>query len=179
MLQIGGPRFYRLFSAISFALILLTVFSLWQKDSSFRVALDQRFCSAAQKHEKAGISSTLPQVRRNVALATRFGYHHDVIFALSWTIERVMKGNGKLNVYAPSPLSWNFDDVVEELGLYHGAVKRDRDLIKDILDSPDGGIDMVILGTCEIECVVHFHSQIHDLFRPSHLVACVIGKTNC
>jgi hypothetical protein len=163
MAHAGGPRFYRL---ICFILALLVVFSLWYKDAAlgtFRDAMGQQLCSAPLKLEQAEISSPpyqgspppSPLVRKNIALATSFDYHQDVLFALAWTLERVMKGDAKLNVYVPPKLSWNIEGVVRELGLYHGEMKSKDDLIRDIVDNPgDGGIDMVILGTCEIECVV-------------------------
>jgi hypothetical protein len=182
MLSISVSKFYRLFFAISFAVILIAAFSLWQDASlgAFRAALDHQFCSASQKHNaRIQYSPTVPQVRKNVALATHFGFHHDVTFALAWTIERVMKDNGKFAVYAPYPLSWNFQDVVDELGLYHGPMNSHENLISDLLENPgDGGIDMVILATCEIECVFSFCSWTRASCSV-HLVACAIGRTNC
>ena len=75
--------------------------------------------------------------------------------ALAWTIERVMNSNGTLGFYAPWPPQFGLKDLVKDFGLFHGVVKQDKELVRDVLDNPgDGGIDMIIFGTCEIECVV-------------------------
>jgi hypothetical protein len=150
-------RFTRLLPAIGVTFILVALIAYWQRVTQFIAdpAPNQHFCSELEfrKHDKTETSSSLPQVRRNVVLATHFNYHQDVLFALAWTIERVMAKDTKLSVYAPTP-GWNFDQVVREFGLYHGTTKDDKVLINDILtDSGDGGIDMVILGTCEVEYV--------------------------
>jgi hypothetical protein len=84
-----------------------------------------------------------------------FGYHQDVMVTLAWTIERVMKTNRKLGMYAPWPPPFGLEDIVNDLGLFHGVVKQDTEFMRDVLDNPgDGGIDMIIFGTCEVECVV-------------------------
>jgi hypothetical protein len=89
-----------------------------------------------------------------------------------------MADDGNFTTYVPSPLAYGFDDVVKELGLFHGTTKHHEELINDVRD---GEIDLVILGTCEIEFVVLFSPQISCLlkFHPPLLVACVIGETSC
>ena len=63
-----------------------------------------------------------------------------------------MKNEGKVQVYASTPFSFDFNRIVEEYRLYNGTFKHHDDLLRDINnDTGDGGIDMVILGTCEIE----------------------------
>ena len=61
-----------------------------------------------------------------------------------------MKGHGSVQVYANIPYFYNFLNVSNELGLYHGSFKKPEELIPDIRNS---AIDMVVFGTCEIECV--------------------------
>jgi hypothetical protein len=124
------------------------------------MALDQQFCSSTTpRQDNVDISSSQPQVRKNIALATHFGLHQDVMVALAWTIERVMKNNGTLSIYAPWPPPFGLEDIVNDLGLFHGVVKQDPELMRDILSDPGpGGIDMIIFGTCEVECVVIYRS---------------------
>ncbi|KAJ7210240.1 hypothetical protein C8J57DRAFT_1098272 [Mycena rebaudengoi] len=60
---------------------------------------------------------------------------------------------GTVEVYAP-PFIFGFQTIVETLQLYRGMVKKPDALIDAINDNMGaGGIDMVVLGTCEIECV--------------------------
>ena len=43
---------------------------------------------------------------------------------------------------------------MKEQGPYQEEINNYKELIKDLNDNQgEGGIDMVILGTCEIECV--------------------------
>jgi hypothetical protein len=90
-------------------------------------------------------------VHSNIAVASNFGYHFDVYLPLVWSIQRALKGRGHVQVYASTPFGFNFQNVSQELGLYHGHVREPKDLINDIRSSPEGGIDMVVLGTCEID----------------------------
>ncbi|KAJ7077126.1 hypothetical protein B0H15DRAFT_862438 [Mycena belliarum] len=98
---------------------------------------------------------TLPQKRHRVAVASTFGFHHDVYMSLVWTLERVMarsQTGGTVEVYAPFPFGFGFQDIVEAQQLYHGEVKS-PDVLIEVLNNNmgDGGIDLVILGTCEID----------------------------
>lgn len=121
--------------------------------SAFRSALDRQLCSTpSHDQDPTSLQASHPQVRKNIALSTCFSFHHDVMFALAWTIQRILQGpggTGQFTVYSPSPLSWNFQDIVSELDLYHGPRKSHEDFIRDITD--DHGIDLVILATCEID----------------------------
>jgi hypothetical protein len=143
MVVLGGTRFSRLFFAICLFLVLLTLSSLWRQQSpltTVRSALDHQRCSpppthTGTTHQNPPPSSIhVPQVRKRIAIGTRFGFHRDVLFALVWTIGRVLNSgsgsdSGQLSVYVPSPLSWNFQDVVTELGLYKGEMKNYEDII--------------------------------------------------
>jgi len=153
--MVGGTRLFRSLY-IAGIVSILALLSLWHKEASlgaFRV-LDQHFCSSPPNAEVDLSFSSLPLVHRNVAVASSFGYHLDVLFSLTWTLQRVMKNQGQLHVYLPPERHWNIEGVVKEQGLYQGEIKNHKELIKDLNDNKgDGGIDMVILGTCEIECV--------------------------
>jgi hypothetical protein len=73
--------------------------------------------------------------------------------ALAWTFKRVMQGTGgSIDVYADTPMEFGFQKIVEDLGLYDGTFRNPANLIRDLTtNTGDGAIDMVILGTCEIE----------------------------
>ncbi|KAJ7247133.1 hypothetical protein B0H12DRAFT_1020834 [Mycena haematopus] len=60
-------------------------------------------------------------------------------------------GGGIVEVYAP-PFIFDFQTVVHNLQLYRGEVKKPDALISAINKNMGaGGIDMVVLGTCEID----------------------------
>jgi hypothetical protein len=103
---------------------------------------------------------TSPQtfVHKNIAVASVFGFHFDVWLALVWTIERVWKGHGHVQVYADAPpFFYDFDTILDRLGLYHGSIKNPTELIKDLHQNT--AIDMVIFGTCTID-VGHWHKEL-------------------
>ena len=154
MLQSGDKRF-KLFLGIILSFVLLATLTLWHNDGlgTLRDKLDRQFCSMNANYDEFGTLSYGPQVRKNIAIASSFGAHHDVFLALAWTVERVMK-NRTLTVYAPLPYGHGFQDIVDELGLFHGITKNYDELIRDVLANPGAeGIDIIILGTCEVECV--------------------------
>ncbi|KAJ7312333.1 hypothetical protein DFH08DRAFT_897285 [Mycena albidolilacea] len=95
------------------------------------------------------------QKRHRVAVATTYGVHMDVYMSLVWTLQRVMdrsQTGGTVEVYAPFPFIFDFRTVVETLRLYRGEVKKPDALIDAINHNMGaGGIDMVVLGTCEID----------------------------
>jgi hypothetical protein len=107
---------------------------------------------------------TSPQtfVHKNIAVASVFGFHFDVWLALVWTIERVWKGHGHVQVYADAPpFFYDFDTILDRLSLYHGSIKNPTELIKDLHQNT--AIDMVIFGTCVIECVGLLFGFLHSL----------------
>jgi hypothetical protein len=108
------------------------------------------------------LSANLPklqsvaQTHKNVVVASTFVAHFDVYMAVAWTLQRIMpKESGNLQVYASTPFLFNFQEVVDRYGLYKGEVKAPNDLLGDIKRvEDDGGIDLVIFGTCEFEYVL-------------------------
>ena len=100
----------------------------------------------------------LPPVRhRNVAVASSFGFHFDVYMAFAKTLGNVMDAapdaRNTISIFAPD-FQLGFQDVVDELGLWtHGGVRgRPEDLIPALnATTGDGGIDLVVFGTCEVE----------------------------
>ena len=99
---------------------------------------------------------SIPQTHSNVVVASAFGAHFDVYMTVAWTLQRIMvKEPGNLQVYAPTPFLFNFQEVVDRYGLYKGEIKDPIDLLGDIKNGGhDAGIDLMILGTCEIEYVL-------------------------
>ncbi|KAJ7067131.1 hypothetical protein C8F01DRAFT_980679 [Mycena amicta] len=62
------------------------------------------------------------------------------------------EGGGTVEVYADQPFGFDFQQIVDELGLYRGTVKPPDSLVREInANTGPGGIDMVILGTCEVD----------------------------
>ncbi|OBZ71969.1 hypothetical protein A0H81_08138 [Grifola frondosa] len=104
--------------------------------------------------------------RHNVAVASTFVHHFDVYMALVWTLELVLQpkydgenSDGPIHVFAP-PFGFGFQSVVDRLQLYHGVRGLPEALVPHIVGQPgDGGIDMVVLGTCEID-LPHWHAEL-------------------
>jgi hypothetical protein len=142
---------------VALALVAAALASLWQYTSASLVE-SRRYDSiwGDRFHsffgQKTKFNST-PQKRYRVVIGSTFGYHHDVYMALAWTFKRVLQtSRGTIEVYAPTPFFFGFGRIVEELGLYDGIIQNPDNLIRDLTSNTgDGGIDMVILGTCEIE----------------------------
>ena len=94
-----------------------------------------------------------PRRRNNIAVASVFGYHFDVYMALVWTLERAFTADepGTVRVFA-DPFPLGFPVVIDRLGLYSGPLLKPDELIPELIAPADNNqIDMVILGTCEIE----------------------------
>lgn len=143
------------FTITTVVLIVTISSSLWYRDDAILIP-HVSFGGTACSNTKSVIHPTT-LVHSNIAVASNFAYHFDVYLPLVWSIQRVLKGAGHLQVYAPTPFGFNFQNVSDELGLYRGHIKEPQDLIHDIRSSPEGdAIDMVILGTCEIEYVFVF-----------------------
>jgi hypothetical protein len=160
--------------------LIFLPFLIWQL-----VALDSQYslsaasfklwpstkCSALLAAEGEN-THVVPQKRHRVAVASTFGFHFDVYMSLVWTLERVMgrsPSGGAVEVYAPSEFGFEFQTIVDTLGLYHGELRHSDELIDAINSNMgDGGIDLVVLGTCEVECVVYPRAQ-HTLMISKQL----------
>jgi hypothetical protein len=111
-----------------------------------------------------------PRKRHHIAVASTFAFHHDVYMSLVWTLEKLIGPNeGTVQTYAPLPFDYEFQKIVDTLGLYQGEVKTPETLVADLNSNLEsGGIDMVVLGTCEFECVALIkNSTSSHLFLPS------------
>lgn len=115
---------------------------------------DEEFC---RKPVVAHLSSlnTIPQRRRRVAIASMFDHHFDVYMSFAWSLARAMNSSstgGSIEVYAETPFKYHFQNIIEELHLFPHSYRDPQDLLPAIRgEMGDGGIDMVVLGTCEIE----------------------------
>ncbi|KAF8071768.1 hypothetical protein FPV67DRAFT_1560545 [Lyophyllum atratum] len=59
---------------------------------------------------------------------------------------------GNIDVFAKVPFNYHFQTVVDDFGLYRHEYRRPDDLLPALKTGADeGGIDLVILGTCEID----------------------------
>jgi hypothetical protein len=143
-------RRYIIAVAIVFCLI---VNLLWSRGLA---PLVQHECTFSPRHNHPSLNfPSIPQKRQNIADMSGFGFHHDVYMALVWTMERVMQ-TGSVEVYADTPFGYDFQSIVDQFGLYHGVFHPPQDFIPAIRNNTgDGGIDLVVLGTCEIEYALH------------------------
>jgi hypothetical protein len=92
-----------------------------------------------------------PITRKHIAVASRFPLHQDVYLPLVQVLQNSLTPDGRVQVYASLP-PWGFSTIMNRFHLYNGSVKEETELIHDITVNPgEGGIDMVILGTCEID----------------------------
>ena len=94
-------------------------------------------------------TSSVPINRKNIVMASEFGYHVDVYMALVWTLERVT--NKPIPVYADQPFHHGFTDLVNNLNIHQGSFRNRSQLPSDL--EKDNTIDMIVFGTCEIEYV--------------------------
>ena len=106
---------------------------------------------------EASVTPTTPSIRRkNVTFASSFVYHGDVYMALAKSMGDVMDRegvHGQIHVFA-QPFPFGFQEVVEDLQLWkHPGVRSDHERFIDFLNSEtdDGGVDLIVLGTCQYE----------------------------
>ncbi|KAF7356316.1 putative eukaryotic translation initiation factor 5 [Mycena venus] len=150
--------------AVATGCSLFLIFLIWQFVSlneypisvaSVKLWPSSTKCSATMPLEELEENLIVPQKRYRAAVASSFGFHFDVYLAVVWTLERVMGRSptgGVVEVYAPAKFGWQFQTIVDTLGLYHGEAKQSKDLVEAInANKGDGGIDLVVLGTCEFD----------------------------
>jgi hypothetical protein len=94
---------------------------------------------------------SIPLTHKNVVVASAFPPHYDIYMTIAWTLKRIgLKDQGNLQVYA-SPFLFKFQEIVDQYGLYDGEIKDYKDLVGDIKSGGNDGVDLVIMGTCEVE----------------------------
>jgi hypothetical protein len=103
---------------------------------------------------------TRPQVCRHLAVASVVGWHFEIYMSIVGVLEKELcpHPNGSVNVYTPETFGYGFDNIINELGLYHGHFSNIPTFFDDMestsLFPEDEGspmIDMIFLGTCESE----------------------------
>ncbi|KAG6902845.1 hypothetical protein C0995_010730 [Termitomyces sp. Mi166 len=100
------------------------------------------------------VESTNPQRRQRVAVASTFGFHYDVYMSVAWSVARVINrtSTGSVEVYADVPFFYDFQKVVDDLGLYRHEYRQINELVPALRSGPhENSIDLVILGTCEFD----------------------------
>ena len=101
-------------------------------------------------------------VCRHVAVATTVDWHFDIYMNVAGTVEKELAasscGDSDVRVYRPSPFRYKFEQMVAELGPFHGQFFGQEGLITDLNsttlypeDTESPMIDLLILGTCEWE----------------------------
>ncbi|KAI0750673.1 hypothetical protein C8Q80DRAFT_1153320 [Daedaleopsis nitida] len=153
---------------------VLALGSLWLLSHSFSVS--REYTSSSQAHldqvDFAAPPSTSsypdltsshghdpnlnPLRRRNVSFATSFVYHGDVYMALAKSMGDIMdteEAPTQIHIFA-QPFPFGFQEVLDDLHLWkHQGVREHHDKFIDFLNSEtgDGGVDLIVLGTCQYD----------------------------
>jgi hypothetical protein len=111
-------------------------------------------------HNFAPPTKVTHPVCHHVAVATFVGWHYEVYMDIADVVSQQLSC-GDVRVYAPGaprPFNYGFEQIVDELSLYHGPLSGVDDFFRDInsstLFAEEAGlpmIDVVVLGTCELE----------------------------
>ncbi|KAK7055565.1 putative eukaryotic translation initiation factor 5 [Favolaschia claudopus] len=134
--------------------LLLTHFAqqCYQPPSTVPALIDSSISPSTIRDTNITIPLDTVRKTRHIAVATTYGVHMDVYMSLAWTFQKVLdqspSSRGSVEVYAPFPFIFDFHTVVEKLALYRGEVKKPDALIEAV---NAGEIDVVVLGTCEID----------------------------
>ncbi|KAI0662861.1 hypothetical protein C8Q70DRAFT_954215 [Cubamyces menziesii] len=124
----------------------------------------------ASELEASATAEIPPRRRRNVAFATTFVLHGDVYMAFAKTIGEAMDAEGgddqRIHLFAPE-FSFGFQEIIDDLELWtHRGIRGDSDqLIEHVNKSSDqGGIDLIVFGTCEFDMNV-WHNALADAWN--------------
>ncbi|PPQ87891.1 hypothetical protein CVT25_001233 [Psilocybe cyanescens] len=148
----GKTLRYRILGAILALFLLIFTIRQFQAHSPRHYTLSNQQLSE-------DLLQKFPQKRKNVAVASTFGYHFDVYMTVAWTLQRVMK-EGKVQVYTPGPFYFDFQRIIDSYNLYDGTYKDYNTLVQDVTGvSDEGGIDLIVLGTCEVD-MRHWHEKL-------------------
>ena len=127
-------RMRAIVALMTFFLLFVTIRHLWSSSSQLQPFSD--------------VEELPRHVRREVVVASRFPFHFDVYMTVVWTLGRIMK-RGSVRVFSDGPFRFDFQEVVESYGLFNGTFGHQRDLMEEM--GKNEKIDLVILGTCEVE----------------------------
>lgn len=155
--------------ALLFLLLCLVAFTAdagWSLRSSSNFVMESELCAEVPHMDMTSqglvdrpVVAEESVKRKHIAIASVFGFHFDVYMALAWTLERILDKvpDSELQVFA-DPFYYGFQSVVDGLGLYHGPRNNREDFIPYLRNNP--ALDMVVLGTCEVECVSDYSSRL-------------------
>lgn len=142
-------------ATVSGALMLLLVFSSWHSPFQRRLS---------------GIDDEEITRRSHVVIASEFNQHFDVHLAVAHTLQQlVLRDNGHVQVFAHMPLLHGFQEVVDSLHLYDGEIWHPDELVAymrsdmNYPEEPGKMTDLLLFGTCEVECVQSLHSYSRGL----------------
>ena len=84
-----------------------------------------------------------------------FIFHFDVYMSFASSLARAMNSSstgGSIEVYAQTPFRFRFQAIIDDLNMYPHGYRDPQDLLPMLRSQMgDGGIDTVVLGTCEGE----------------------------
>ncbi len=100
-------------------------------------------------------------LRTHIAVASLFPAHFDVYLAAANTFRDVLGGqDAAVDVFAGErPFRFKFQEIIDRVDLFSGEVRDAAELLHAMNDThfypaePGAVIDLLVLGTCEIECV--------------------------
>ncbi|KIO19614.1 hypothetical protein M407DRAFT_11307 [Tulasnella calospora MUT 4182] len=156
-----SPRLLKVTSVLVFTAALFCLVDFRSSSSSPLVTVSP---ASTPTNDSPQVKSpqAKPLRRRHVAVATAFGHHAEVYGALAWIIgmifnsERQFRSNS-VRMYAGES---EFVSLIKELGLLPHSIMHPaghEGLIADVRstslfpDDPGAMIDLVALGTCEID----------------------------
>lgn len=75
--------------------------------------------------------------------------------SFAWSLARAMNNSstgGSIEVYTETPFRFDFQTIIDDLHMYPHGYRDPKDLLPALRSQMgDGGIDTVVLGTCEAE----------------------------
>jgi hypothetical protein len=150
--------------------------------------------NSKQPSSNTSVTSPPPFRHRNVAVASDFGGHFDVYLAFVKTLHDVLSEDDDtypdwtLQVFAGTPFGHGFQDVVDKLKLYEQKARHpdelDNAMKYDGTPADVGGgiaeevvIDLLVFGTCEMECVFFSPNFLLCYQALTYVSACLVGLT--
>ncbi len=162
---------YGVAAALTLGILWLLSYSFSSLGSSDYTGIGRSHFNQAQAEFEASHPPTTPHDpapalrRRNITFASSFVYHGDVYMTLAKSMGDIFDAEdvpGQINVFA-QPFPFGFEEVVEDLHLWtHRGVRAQHDDFIPFLNAEtgDGGVDLIILGTCQYECVCGLHLPV-------------------
>ncbi|KAG6857415.1 hypothetical protein H0H87_004777 [Tephrocybe sp. NHM501043] len=85
---------------------------------------------------------------------------------VAWSLSREMNrsSTGTVEVYADVPFNYDFQKVVDDLGLYRHQYRHPDELLPALRDVNENRIDLVVLGTCEIDLRVDWTKDLLSIW---------------